>query len=90
MCACCSLRSVGEFLGIYGSLGACQAIFLLLGSIVLALGGILASRSLHDNMLRSILRSPMSFFDTTPLGRILNRFSKDIYIIDQAIPNSFR
>ncbi len=83
-------RSVGEFLGVYGGLGLCQATFLLFGSIVLALGGILASCSLHDNMLRNILHSPMAFFDTTPLGRILNRFSKDIYIIDQAIPNSFR
>ena len=41
-------------------------------------------------MLKNILRSPMSFFDTTPLGRILNRFSKDIYIIDEIIPRSIR
>ena len=41
-------------------------------------------------MLKNILRSPMSFFDTTPLGRILNRFSKDIYTIDEVIPRSIR
>ena len=41
-------------------------------------------------MLKNILRSPMSFFDTTPLGRVLNRFSKDIYVIDEVIPRSAR
>ena len=41
-------------------------------------------------MLANIMRSPMSFFDTTPLGRILNRFSKDIYLIDEVVPRSIR
>ena len=41
-------------------------------------------------MLKNILRSPMSFFDTTPLGRVLNRFSKDINTIDEVIPYSVR
>jgi ABC-type multidrug transport system fused ATPase/permease subunit len=37
-----------------------------------------ASRLLHDGMLACVLHSPMSFFDTTPLGRIVNRFSKGV------------
>lgn len=42
----------------------------------MALGMIKAGCILHDDMLKNILRSPMAFFDVTPLGRILNRFGK--------------
>ena len=45
-----------------------------------------ASRVFHANMLYNVLRSPMEFFDTTPMGRILNRFSRDIETIDAIIP----
>lgn len=74
----------------YGALGIIQSIFILFAAFCLALSAIFASRALHNAMLQNILRSPMSFFDTTPLGRILNRFSKDTYIIDEMIPRSLR
>ena len=51
---------------------------------------IIAGRSLHNDMLIRLLRAPMWYFDTTPLGRIVNRFSKDIDLIDNAIPNLMR
>ncbi|XP_072451109.1 ATP-binding cassette sub-family C member 5-like isoform X2 [Chiloscyllium punctatum] len=41
-----------------------------------------ASSKLHDALFKKILRSPMHFFDTTPLGRILNRFAKDMDEVD--------
>lgn len=78
------------FLGIYAALGFSQALFVLLAAFALALGGIFASQKLHNAMMDSIMHSPMSFFDTTPLGRILNRFSKDVYTIDETIPRSLR
>ena len=65
----------------YAALGMVQAFMVLGASFALAIGGIIGSRRLHDGMLHNILRSPMSFFDTTPLGRILNRFSKVIVLI---------
>ena len=83
-------RSVTTFLGVYGTLGAGQVLFILIGSFALTIGGILGSISVHNNMLANILCAPMSFFDVTPIGRLLNRFSKDIYIIDETIPQSLR
>ncbi|KAF8933344.1 Canalicular multispecific organic anion transporter 2 [Dissophora ornata] len=48
-----------------------------------------ASEVLHDNVLARVLRLPMSFFDVTPQGRVLNRFSSDISDIDEMVPESF-
>uniref|UniRef100_A0A4W4FNM2 ATP-binding cassette, sub-family C (CFTR/MRP), member 12 n=1 Tax=Electrophorus electricus TaxID=8005 RepID=A0A4W4FNM2_ELEEL len=45
-----------------------------------------ASSKLHDTMFRKILASPMSFFDTTPTGRMVNRFSKDQDEVDAVLP----
>ncbi|XP_062997330.1 ATP-binding cassette sub-family C member 12-like isoform X4 [Elgaria multicarinata webbii] len=45
-----------------------------------------ASSTLHDTMFYKILQSPMSFFDTTPTGRVMNRFSKDMDELDVRLP----
>ncbi|KAF8548045.1 P-loop containing nucleoside triphosphate hydrolase protein [Imleria badia] len=41
-----------------------------------------SSKYLHDSMLDSVMRAPLSFFEMTPTGRILNLFSRDIYVVD--------
>lgn len=51
----------------------------------MAVGSVQAARLLHQMLLHNKMRSPQSFFDTTPSGRILNRFSKDIYVIDEVL-----
>ncbi|XP_008336423.3 multidrug resistance-associated protein 1-like, partial [Cynoglossus semilaevis] len=53
----------------------------------MSIGGILASRFLHQSLLFDILRSPMSFFERTPSGNLVNRFSKEMDTIDSMIPN---
>lgn len=58
------------------------ALVLVLGNLNLNLGNVRAGRILHSRFLRNILASPMSFFDMTPTGRILNRFGKDIDVVD--------
>uniref|UniRef100_A0A8C0GNK0 Uncharacterized protein n=1 Tax=Chelonoidis abingdonii TaxID=106734 RepID=A0A8C0GNK0_CHEAB len=77
-------------IGVFGALGTAQAVFLLAGALLATRGAIRASRVLHQQLLSNILRVPMSFFDTTPTGRIVNRFAKDIFTVDETIPMSFR
>ncbi|MGH0130137.1 UNVERIFIED_CONTAM: hypothetical protein FKN15_041188 [Acipenser sinensis] len=55
-------------------------------SMTVSIGGILASRHLHQSMLHNVLRSPMSFFERTPSGNLVNRFSKETDTIDSVIP----
>ena len=49
-----------------------------------------SARSLHSSLLFSILRSKMSFFEQTPSGRIINRFSKDVEAVESIIPDSYK
>jgi ABC-type multidrug transport system fused ATPase/permease subunit len=45
-----------------------------------------ASHTFEQNMLRAMLKAPISYFDRTPIGRIVNRFSRDLMIIDFLMP----
>ncbi|KAJ2249336.1 hypothetical protein GGI13_004324 [Coemansia sp. RSA 455] len=78
------------YISIYGILGLFSVVFAysrstVQWSVVAVRGG----RTTHRNMLAAVFRSPMSFFDTTPLGRILQRFSKDQLSVDEVIPRTF-
>ncbi|KAJ2873875.1 hypothetical protein GGH93_002885 [Coemansia aciculifera] len=78
------------YIAIYGMLGLISAVFSYTQSIVLwSVCAVRCGRATHRNMLDAVLRSPMSFFDTTPLGRVLQRFSKDQTSVDEVIPRTF-
>ncbi|PAV84153.1 hypothetical protein WR25_11358 isoform B [Diploscapter pachys] len=68
--------ATGIRLGVYGLLGLTESICFLISVIFLVFAGLNASKNLHSPLLHNLLRSPMAFFDTTPLGRILNRCAK--------------
>ncbi|KAL4659053.1 multidrug resistance-associated protein 1-like isoform X1 [Arapaima gigas] len=73
-------------LGVYGALGLIQGIAVSGYSITVSIGGVLASRYLHETMLYNVLRSPISFFERTPTGNLVNRFAKEMDTIDTVIP----
>ncbi|KAJ2894451.1 hypothetical protein MKZ38_007530 [Zalerion maritima] len=81
---------VGRYIGVYVALGIVSACLVMAQNVVLWLFcSIVASRNLHDQMTIAIFKAPMSFFETTPAGRILNRFSSDIYRLDENLPRQF-
>lgn len=81
---------VGKYIGIYFAFGIGGAGLVVVQTLLLWIFcSIEASRKLHDRMAFAIFRSPMSFFETTPIGRILNRFSSDIYRVDEVIARTF-
>uniref|UniRef100_A0A8D2JJF9 ATP binding cassette subfamily C member 2 n=1 Tax=Sciurus vulgaris TaxID=55149 RepID=A0A8D2JJF9_SCIVU len=77
-------------IGIYAALGLAQGICIFVGAFLSVYGCIHASKILHEQLLNNILRAPMSFFDTTPIGRIVNRFAGDISTMDDTLPQTFR
>lgn len=78
------------YLGVYGGLGVLQSLVVLVGNMIFATGTMKAAKVLHNTVLHNVMRLPMSFFDTTPSGRILSRFSSDIMGVDYTLPMVFK
>lgn len=76
------------FLGVYGALGLGQVLLVSAMNLVLAYSSMKAARNLHNGLLINIMHLPMQFFESTPLGRIVNRFSRDVNSVDDKIPRS--
>jgi ABC-type multidrug transport system fused ATPase/permease subunit len=75
--------SVSLFLGVYAALTlAYVLLYVVIEWLGLAVARVRAAERIHANLLARIFRLSMAFFDTTPLGRIINRFSSDMASID--------
>uniref|UniRef100_A0A8C8I031 ATP-binding cassette sub-family B member 6 n=1 Tax=Oncorhynchus tshawytscha TaxID=74940 RepID=A0A8C8I031_ONCTS len=74
------------YLTVYGSIAGANTIFTAIRAFLFAYGGIRAASVVHNRLLDTVLKATVTFFDTTPLGRILNRFSSDLYSVDDTLP----
>ncbi|CAL9730528.1 metal resistance protein Ycf1p [Monosporozyma unispora] len=82
--------NAGHYLLIYLAFGVGSALSTLVQTVILwVFCTIHGSKYLHGVMTNAMFRAPMSFFETTPIGRILNRFSNDIYKVDTLLGRTF-
>ncbi|CAB4387955.1 uncharacterized protein OCT59_001987 [Rhizophagus irregularis] len=78
--------ALAKYIPIYALIALASAVFTIIRMawqfFLVSLKG---SRTLFSKLLNAILRAPLSFFDTAPLGRVMNRFSKDLGMVDQGL-----
>ncbi|DBA70095.1 TPA: hypothetical protein ACH3X2_012257 [Trebouxia sp. C0005] len=71
------------YLAIYAGVSGFQIVFQLSSTLLLKILSLAAARSMHNSMLKALLRAPLSFFHVTPTGRIINRLTKDTSDVDK-------
>ncbi len=74
---------------LYGALGLCTLLGVLANRLLWLHRGMAAGRDMHNQMLHAVLRAPIRFFDSTPIGRVLQRFSRDVEAVDIQLQWSF-
>ncbi|ORZ41439.1 hypothetical protein BCR44DRAFT_1457024 [Catenaria anguillulae PL171] len=80
---------VNYYLSVYAVLGLVAVLVTLGQSYFKFVGSMTASRTLHARLLKSVLDAPVAFYDSTPAGRIINRFSQDMGSVDTSLMNNF-
>lgn len=80
-----STVNIVYYLSILAIIGVISAGTALARDLWLFFGSLTASRRIHSRLVRSVFRAKFKFFDVTPLGQLMNRFSKDLEAVDQDI-----
>lgn len=83
-------RSTSFYIGLYVMFNILTTIFLILSFTTLITATTVSSKNLNLKAINRILYTPMSFVDITPMGRILNRFTKDTDVLDNEISENLR
>lgn len=81
-----SPTSLSFFLTIYVIISFAAALLEILKCLIIYIGGLRASHSLFDGLVKKVLRAQIRWLDTVPLGRILNRFTADFNSVDSRVP----
>ncbi|KAF2157253.1 ABC multidrug transporter [Myriangium duriaei CBS 260.36] len=79
-----------QYIGVYAALGVIQAIMMFTYATTLTTLCARAGRTMLTRAVAHTIRAPISFFDTTPIGRITNRFSKDVDTMDNSLTDDLR
>ncbi|KAL8734858.1 MAG: hypothetical protein Q9166_001210 [cf. Caloplaca sp. 2 TL-2023] len=77
--------NVSYYLGVYALLATLYVLISMFREGLIFWGSLVASRKLHQKLLESVTRAKFKFFDSTPLGQVMNRFSKDVEAVDQEV-----
>ncbi|KAI1335226.1 hypothetical protein F5Y15DRAFT_398562 [Xylariaceae sp. FL0016] len=77
--------NVDYYLTILALIGIAGALLALVRDLWLFFGSLTASRKLHNRLMSAVTRAQFKFFDVTPLGQLMNRFSKDLEAVDQEV-----
>ncbi|KAH9257918.1 hypothetical protein BASA81_003937 [Batrachochytrium salamandrivorans] len=79
-------RDLFYYLSIYSAFALVAVVMFATMFLSIYLASLKASYQLHAQLMDSIVRAPMAFFDSTPLGRITQRFTKDLNALDMVLP----
>ncbi|XP_029800371.1 multidrug resistance-associated protein 7 isoform X2 [Suricata suricatta] len=74
------------YLTIYATIAGVNSLCTLLRAVLFAAGTLQAAATLHRRLLRRVLMAPVTFFESTPAGRVINRFSSDVACADDSLP----
>lgn len=80
-----AIHSTMYYLVVYSLIGLVYSSIGSLRIIMVYIGGLGVSRKIFKQLLQKVMRAEVRFFDSTPIGRIMNRFSKDMESIDQEL-----
>ncbi|KAI9836095.1 MAG: hypothetical protein M1819_001709 [Sarea resinae] len=82
--------SMNQYIGVYVGLAMFQLFAYFAFGFGISIAGTRASKAFYVRAINRVLHAPMSFFETTPMGRILNRFAKDVDTMDNNLVDSMR
>ena len=81
-------NATSHYILTYGICIICYAIFTILRVYLSIPARVKAAQNIHDNLTNVILDAPVAFHDVTPVGRVLNRFNRDMVMVDDEMPRS--
>ncbi|KAG9098020.1 hypothetical protein FS749_004906 [Ceratobasidium sp. UAMH 11750] len=84
------LVNVPFYLGVYGGTCAIAITLWCCAYITHVFGSLRASRRIHDKLVSSVLGAPLRWLDSTPVGRIIARFTQDMRTVDGSLPNELQ